>query len=90
MVFLYKYTIKEKGWLKGINNPYYKQKVFINRNLYYPFTKEEVENLHVKIKLIEPRKEWKTPEQVPRIVSKLSVLFKDELLFEVPIYYDNG
>ncbi|MBD1378666.1 D-alanyl-D-alanine carboxypeptidase family protein [Metabacillus arenae] len=81
--------IKEKGWVQGIDNPFYDHKVFINRDLNYPLTKEEKQQLHIQIDLIEPKKKWKKPEEVPGIVGSMSVLLEDERIMEVPIYFDN-
>ncbi len=73
------------------NDPFYKDKLFVDHSFKYPLTSEEKKQIKLDISLNEPdKKEWRKPEDVPDIVGSLTVTLGDELIEEMPIYFDNG
>ncbi|WP_226666931.1 D-alanyl-D-alanine carboxypeptidase family protein [Metabacillus litoralis] len=82
--------LKNEGTLKGIDNEFYKNKVFIERNVTYPLTKEEQEKVNIGLKLQKPSEEWKREDKVPNVVGELQVKLDERKIAEIPIYFDNG
>lgn len=80
--------IKQKGVIKSIDDPFYEKKVYIDREMIYPLTEEEKQQVKINISLLKPEREWKKPEDVPRVVGRLSVVLHDEKIIERPIYFD--
>ncbi|MFY4775928.1 D-alanyl-D-alanine carboxypeptidase family protein [Metabacillus sp. RGM 3146] len=84
------YKLKDKGTLSEVGDLFYKNKVFINRDIIYPLTTEEKEQVRVTIQLIKPERKWKKKEQVPSVVGYYKVTLGEEIIQKVPIYFDNG
>ncbi len=83
--------LMNKGTLVKITDKFYKNKVFINRDLLYPLKDEEKQEIEIEIELVNPKeKGWKNPEKVPSVVG--SVIFKmdDNIIGKLPVYFDNG
>jgi D-alanyl-D-alanine carboxypeptidase len=83
-------NIKQQGTLNKLDNDFYKERVFINRNVIYPLTAEEQQKVKINLSLITPNKKWEDPEDVPDVVGEMSVLLDKKEIAEVPIYFDNG
>ncbi|OHR64290.1 D-alanyl-D-alanine carboxypeptidase [Bacillus sp. HMSC76G11] len=86
------FKIKESGTLKKIDikDKIYKNKLFIKRDVFYPLTEDEEDDLRIDVSIVKPEKSWKDPEDVPNVVGKMTIIVDDERVDEVPIYYDNG
>jgi D-alanyl-D-alanine carboxypeptidase len=82
------YVIAEEGKLQDIEDSFYKNKVTLARDIKYPLTKKERENVRVNITLVTPKKEWNKEEYVPEIVGEYTVIIQDEAVVETPIYYE--
>nr|WP_307345615.1 D-alanyl-D-alanine carboxypeptidase family protein [Metabacillus malikii] len=82
--------LKAKGRLTNIEDEFYKDMVFIKRDIVYPLTPKEQEKVHINLLLQKPEKQWKKPEDVPDVIGKLSVKVDNEQISEVPIFYENG
>ncbi|WP_243290113.1 D-alanyl-D-alanine carboxypeptidase family protein [Bacillus sp. FJAT-47783] len=80
--------VKEEGYLKNIEDPFYKKKIYIDREIIYPLTEEEKEDVKIKLSLLKPERDWDEPNDVPKIVGELAVVLHDEKIEEVPIYFD--
>ncbi|MFD2214187.1 D-alanyl-D-alanine carboxypeptidase family protein [Metabacillus endolithicus] len=83
-------NLKHQGTLSNIENEFYDDKVFINRDVLYPLTKEEQENVRINISLQKPQEEWEDLEKVPNVVGELSVKVEEREIADIPIYFDNG
>jgi len=83
-------NLKHQGTLSDIENEFYDDKVFINRDVLYPLTKEEQENVRINISLQKPQEEWEDLEKVPNVVGELSVKVEEREIADIPIYFDNG
>jgi serine-type D-Ala-D-Ala carboxypeptidase (penicillin-binding protein 5/6) len=82
--------VEDDRIIKNIKDNFYRKKVIANRDFLYPVTKDEMENLRIKIKLMKPkRKEWKNEDNVPRIVGKAMLYLDDEVVDEMPLLYEN-
>jgi D-alanyl-D-alanine carboxypeptidase (penicillin-binding protein 5/6) len=76
--------------VKNIKDSFYRKKVIANRDFLYPVTKDELENLRIEIKLLKPkRKEWENEDNVPRIVGKAMLYLDDEVVDEMPLFYES-
>lgn len=80
--------VKQEGYLTKIEDPFYKKKIYIDREIIYPLTEEEKQDVKIKLSLLKPEKNWNDPEDVPKIVGKLAVVLHDEKIDELPIYFD--
>lgn len=83
-------TILEKGKLKGIKAPFYKNKVTIEQSYQYPLTKEEREQVSIGIKLLKPKKDWSERGNMPEIVGKAYIKLGNETIGTRNIHYDIG
>jgi serine-type D-Ala-D-Ala carboxypeptidase (penicillin-binding protein 5/6) len=83
-------NIKKQGLLGHLNNDFYENKVFIKRNLLYPLTAEEQDQVKINLTLLKPNKNWEDPEDVPNVVGQMSVKIAQNEIAKVPIYFDNG
>lgn len=84
-----KVMIQKEGYIKEVKDSFYKNKIFINRNLIYPLTDEEEEEIKVTISLLTPKKNWNRSKKIPDVVGKYIVMLHDEKIEEVPIYFDH-
>ena len=89
---LYEMTkIVEEGTLNGIEDPFYENNVFLERDFLYPLTNEEKKSVRLSISLLTPNKEeWKNLNNIPTIVGKISVNLENETIGELPVYFENG
>jgi D-alanyl-D-alanine carboxypeptidase (penicillin-binding protein 5/6) len=81
--------VDDKRMVKKIKDRFYRKKIRASRDLLYPVTEEEMEKLHVKIKLLKPKKEWKDESRIPNVVGKAVLYMDDEAVDEVPLLYEH-
>ncbi|WP_227521465.1 MULTISPECIES: D-alanyl-D-alanine carboxypeptidase family protein [Bacillus] len=82
------YNLASKGTLKLVKDDFYKNKVKLDRDVNYPLTSKERENVRINISMLTPEKSWDSEESIPDVVGKFTIISNDEVLTEVPIYYD--
>ncbi|APH04551.1 D-alanyl-D-alanine carboxypeptidase family protein [Bacillus weihaiensis] len=82
--------LKNQGVIKEIENEFYKNKVFIERDVIYPLTKEEQEKVKINMTLSKPQEEWEDSRNVPDVVGKMSIKVDEKEIAQLPIYFDNG
>jgi serine-type D-Ala-D-Ala carboxypeptidase (penicillin-binding protein 5/6) len=83
--------VEDDRIVKNIKDDFYRKKVIANRDFLYPVTKDEMEHLRIKIKLMKPkRKEWENEDNVPRIVGKAMLYLNDEVVDEMPLLYEGS
>ncbi|MGM0874048.1 MAG: D-alanyl-D-alanine carboxypeptidase family protein [Bacillota bacterium] len=83
-------NIKKQGTLTNLDNEFYKDRVFIDRDLLYPLTQKEQDKVKINLALLSPKKEWKDTKDVPDVVGQMSVKIDEKEIAEIPIYFDNG
>ncbi|TYR82543.1 D-alanyl-D-alanine carboxypeptidase [Priestia megaterium] len=81
-------SLASKGKLKGIKDSFYKNQLFIKRNVLYPLKKEEKDLIEIKTTLIKPKKEWKGTNKIPSVVGQLEITQNGESIQSLPIYFD--
>lgn len=83
-------NIKKQGTLDKIDNEFYKNNVFIDRNVLYPLTAEEQKKVKINVFLKTPDKDWDNSEDVPNVVGEMTVKLDKKEITSVPIFYENG
>ncbi|MBZ5750400.1 D-alanyl-D-alanine carboxypeptidase family protein [Metabacillus rhizolycopersici] len=83
-------NLKKQGTLNKIDNEFYKNRVFIDRNVQYPLTTDEQEKVKISLSLLTPSKAWEDLKNVPNIVGQMSVKLDEKEIAKLPIYFDNG
>jgi D-alanyl-D-alanine carboxypeptidase (penicillin-binding protein 5/6) len=80
--------VNQKQMVKKVRDSFYRKNIQASRDLRYPVTEEEIKELHVKIYLLRPKKEWKKDESsIPTIVGKAVLYLGDKAVDEVPLLY---
>ncbi|WP_273129118.1 D-alanyl-D-alanine carboxypeptidase family protein [Metabacillus sp. HB246100] len=82
--------LKNQGVIQDIENEFYKNKVFIERDVIYPLTKEEQEKVKINMTLSKPQEEWEDNRNVPDVVGEMSIKVDEKEIAQLPIYFDNG
>ncbi|GAA0347050.1 D-alanyl-D-alanine carboxypeptidase DacB [Bacillus carboniphilus] len=78
-----------KGQIPELDDSFYEGKVSIHSDYSYPLTAEEKDQIRVEYRMIEPKKRWERhQEDIPEIVGKAIVYFKEEVVKELPIFYE--
>ncbi|WP_071460016.1 D-alanyl-D-alanine carboxypeptidase family protein [Bacillus massilinigeriensis] len=77
--------ILKKGEIKGIEDPYYKGKVYLEKGYEYPLTADEEKKVRVEYRLLKPSKTTKE-NQIPRIAGKAFVFLGDKEITQLPVY----
>ncbi|PAY13998.1 D-alanyl-D-alanine carboxypeptidase family protein [Bacillus sp. 7705b] len=84
------YLIAKKGDIPKLKGTFYESKAFIKRDITYLLTEEEKEDVKINTTLLKPKKAWeKDVSKIPDIVGYMKVMFNDEIIAKVPIYYEN-
>ena len=83
-------NLKKPGTLDKIDNEFYKNRVFIDRDVHYPLTADELEKVKISLSLLTPSKGWEDPKDVPNVVGQMSVKLDEKEIAKLPIYFDNG
>lgn len=74
--------------VKKIRDSFYRKNIEAIRDLRYPVTEDEIKELHVKIYLLRPKKEWNNDKSsIPAIVGKAVLYLGDQAVDEVPLLY---
>ncbi|MBU8879174.1 D-alanyl-D-alanine carboxypeptidase [Bacillus sp. FJAT-29790] len=76
-----------KGSLEGIKEEMYKKKVYLPQGFNYPIKAGEKDLFEVEYKMKKPDERWKMGEDVPNIVGKATVYFKNQPVKNLSIYY---
>lgn len=80
--------VNRKRMVKKVRDSFYRKNIQASRDLRYPVTEEEIKELHVKVYLLRPQKEWKKDESsIPTIVGKAVLYLGDKAVDEVPLLY---
>ncbi|HEX6923495.1 MAG TPA: D-alanyl-D-alanine carboxypeptidase family protein [Bacillales bacterium] len=77
----------KKGTITGLNNDFYKGKVFSRKSVKYPLTEEERDEISKTINLYKPPKKGRWKSGAPSPVGKLFVQLDHDTIAEVPLYY---
>lgn len=81
-------TILSEGIIKKIHHKVYKNHVYLERDFIYPLKEGEKAQLEINYRLLNPKKEWrKKVDEIPEIVGKTEIYFKDQLIHTMPIYF---
>ncbi|MGZ0086194.1 D-alanyl-D-alanine carboxypeptidase family protein [Caldibacillus thermoamylovorans] len=73
-----------------ITDPFYEGRLRAARDLHYPVTSEEENELRVNVYLLKPRAEWKEdPDRVPAAVGKAVLYLHDKAVDETPLLYEH-
>lgn len=84
------YLIAKKGDIPKLKGTFYESKAFIKRDITYLLTEEEKEDVKINTTLLKPKKAWeKDVSKIPDIVGHMKVMFNNETIAKVPIYYEN-
>ncbi|QIW80493.1 D-alanyl-D-alanine carboxypeptidase family protein [Bacillus tequilensis] len=84
------YLIAKKGDIPKLKGTFYESKAFIKRDVTYLLTEEEKEDVKIKTTLLKPKKGWeKDVSKIPDIVGHMNIMFNNETIAKVPIYYEN-
>ncbi|CUB24470.1 D-alanyl-D-alanine carboxypeptidase DacB [Bacillus spizizenii] len=84
------YLIAKKGDIPKLKGTFYESKAFIKRDITYLLTEEEKGDVNIKTTLLKPKKTWeKDASKIPDIVGHMKIMFNDETIAKVPIYYEN-
>lgn len=82
--------ILPEGEIKIINNPFYKNRVYLKVPCIYPLKEEEKNLLKVHYKVLKPKKEWrKNSKKIPSVVGKAEIYLGDEKIRTIPIYFND-
>lgn len=76
-------TVVDKGKISGIDNSFYKGKVFVKKPVVYPLADKEKDKVTTSVNLYKPWKKGKAPSPV----GHLFVWLNDEVVAERPLYY---
>lgn len=96
---LYEYGFKhyqivkvlKKGIMKDLSaDEFYKKKVYIKRDFYYPVAAGEKDDFKIEIKLQEPKDDWRNERTVPDQVGTAIVYFDHQPIKEVPLLYKHA
>lgn len=76
-----------KGKINEIEDPIYKNKVYIKNDVFFPIKKDERDLFRIEYKLQKPKEEWRELESEPIMVGKALIYFDQKKVKEVPLYY---
>ncbi|EDL64815.1 D-alanyl-D-alanine carboxypeptidase family protein [Bacillus sp. SG-1] len=75
-----------EGNVKKIEDEFYKNKVYIKRDVLLTLTKEEEESVRVEYKLMKPEDSWRDGA-VPDVVGKAVIYMNEKEADAVPLFY---
>ncbi|MBS4173326.1 D-alanyl-D-alanine carboxypeptidase family protein [Bacillus sp. FJAT-49736] len=79
--------ILKQGNITAIKNKYFKNHVYIKKEVDYPLNKQEKDKVQIEYKMIKPRKSWKDKNKIPEVVGRAIIYLNNEIINSVPIYY---
>ncbi|WP_342443884.1 D-alanyl-D-alanine carboxypeptidase family protein [Geobacillus sp. FSL W8-0032] len=83
-------NVSGKRIVGKITDPFYEGRLRAARDLQYPVTSEEENELRVNVYLLKPRAEWKEdPDRVPAAVGKAVLYLHDKAVDETPLLYEH-
>lgn len=83
--------VLQEGKLKEVKESFYKNKVYLENPLLYPILDNEKDTFKVEYKLLKPQKEWEDdPSSIPEVVGKAIVTLDDEVIKQLPIYFEKS
>ncbi|MFA9455591.1 D-alanyl-D-alanine carboxypeptidase family protein [Halalkalibacter sp. APA_J-10(15)] len=81
--------IIEKGMIKGIDHPFYKDRIYVSHPFLYPLNESEKESLEISLTLDEPPKKSGQEQRFDQQkVGHYDVLVYNDLIGRVPIIYE--
>ena len=80
-------TVLKEGFIKKVDDEYYKKKVYVDQDILYPVTEKERELFHIEITLQKPKEEWRNKKVEPDIVGKAIINLDQKPIRTVPLYY---
>ncbi len=83
-------TIQTETMIKNVQDSFYRNRIFVNQSFTYPFKEAEEEQLRLEIKMIQPHKEWKDEQLVPKVVGKIEIYLHEKLVQSIPIFFKQG
>ena len=78
--------IFQKGKVKAGSHPFYKDRLYLKRDVVYPLTKKEEKQITIRYHMLKPKKQWDNG-QAPAVVGQAEVYLKEKRLYSLPIYY---
>jgi D-alanyl-D-alanine carboxypeptidase len=82
--------VLKKGIMKDLEaDEFYKKKVYIKQDYYYPIASDERDEFKIEIKLQEPKEDWRSNKTVPNQVGKAIVYFEHQPVKEIPLLYQH-
>lgn len=83
--------IVKNGPIKSIKDPFYKDKVKVNRHFSYPLTMSEKRQVKLSLTLIDSKKKgWEEENEVPSIVGEMIIKLGNEHIGELPLYFEKS
>lgn len=80
--------VLKKGIIKDLEtDDFYRKKVYIKQDFYFPVSSNERDEFKVEIKLLKPENEWRSGKTVPKNVGMAIVYFKHQPVKEIPLLY---
>lgn len=79
----------EAGNIKNVKDKFYKKKVYFDHDYSFPVTNEEKDQFQIEMKLVKPKEEWEEERNVPSVVGKAVIHFRNEPIKELPIYFEH-
>ncbi|KAB7708870.1 D-alanyl-D-alanine carboxypeptidase [Bacillus aerolatus] len=81
--------ILQKGEVHASSHPFYREKIYLKRDVVYPLTKKEEKQIKIRFQLLKPKKQWEDGS-VPAVVGRAEAYLKKEKLYSLPVYYKSG
>ncbi|WP_394232828.1 D-alanyl-D-alanine carboxypeptidase family protein [Niallia oryzisoli] len=79
--------VLKEGTIKDIDDPFYKKKVYVKQDIFYPVKADERDSFKIEYKLQKPKREWREKETEPDVVGKAIIYFENKPIEEVHLYY---
>lgn len=84
-----RYKIIDKGHQQGIDEPFYKNRLYTKREFIYPLSEKEEDQLRVKLQLLKPNEEKWKEAGIPSPVGQLEIFVESEKIGEMPVFADD-
>lgn len=80
-------TILAEGEMSDLHVKMYNNHIYIKNEFIYPLSEEEKKQVHVKIKLLKPKKNWEERKNIPDIVGKVHIYLNGQKIGTRSIFY---
>ncbi|TYR76406.1 D-alanyl-D-alanine carboxypeptidase [Rossellomorea vietnamensis] len=77
-----------QGEIQDIEDEFYRDKVFIKRDVLMAIKKEEEDRIRIEYKLLKPEDSWKNGK-VPEVVGRAVVYLEEKETERVPVFFKN-